>query len=121
MMKTLRIPADLDDGGILHFHDWRVPPEEEVLATKLVLEHREPWLRNEATALGGMFTDVFGNPWGDGSDGMPDSSFTASFGRSLMGSMLLQARAKLEGTSAETLRARAWEVLARAARGGCDG
>lgn len=47
-----RICYDLDDGFILHFHDWAVPPEEEVLAAKLVLEHREPWLRNEATCLG---------------------------------------------------------------------
>ena len=36
---------------MLHFHDNSVPPEEEVLAAKLILEHREPWLRNEATCL----------------------------------------------------------------------
>ena len=27
-----------------------MPPEEEILAAKLILEHREPWLRNEANA-----------------------------------------------------------------------
>lgn len=47
-----KICADLTDGGILHFHDWSVPPEEEVLAAKLCLEHCEPWLRNEATCIG---------------------------------------------------------------------
>lgn len=85
-----RICADLDDGGILHFHDWRVPPEEEILAAKLILEHREPWLRNEATALG-IFTDVFKNQFGSGSDGVEDSNWAAGFGQGLWGSMQAKA------------------------------
>ncbi|MFH1609418.1 MAG: hypothetical protein ABID40_02155 [Candidatus Bipolaricaulota bacterium] len=42
-----RITADVDDGVILHHYDWTVPPEEEVLAAKILLEHREEWLRVE--------------------------------------------------------------------------
>jgi hypothetical protein len=74
-----RIAFDVEDQGILHFHDRSVPPEEEVLAAALILEHREPWLRNEATCLG-AFRDVFKNPFGDGLDGLEDASFTAAFG-----------------------------------------
>ncbi len=47
-----RMCFDLSDEGVMHFHDWSVPPEEEVLAVKFMMEHREPWLRNEATCLG---------------------------------------------------------------------
>ena len=54
-----------------------MPPEEEVLAAKLILEHREPWLRNEATCLqqtkDGKWHDLgflrYKNPFGDASDG----------------------------------------------------
>ena len=54
-----KICYDIDDGGVLHFHDHSVPPEEEILATKLILEHREPWLRNEATCLGMTSTGMY--------------------------------------------------------------
>lgn len=70
---------DLDDGEVMHFHDWTVPPEEEVLAAKLILEHREPWLRNEATCLGNH-TQLFKNPFGDGGDGTHDAGFTSALG-----------------------------------------
>jgi hypothetical protein len=76
--KNTKICYDLDDDGILHFHDWRVPPEEEILAAKLILEHREPWLRNEATCLrAGVH---FKNPFGDCGDGTHDASFTHALG-----------------------------------------
>jgi len=78
-----RICIDLDDDCILHFHDWTVPPEEEVLASMLILEHKEPWLRNEATCLGGHFEYVFKNPFGDMQDGVADSSFTRKIGAML--------------------------------------
>lgn len=82
-----RICFDCDDGGVLHFHDWSVPPEEEVLVTKLILEHCEPWLRNEATCLmfDRPFTDVFKNPFGDISDGTEDAAFTGALGGFLLG------------------------------------
>jgi len=70
---------DLDDGEILHFHDNSVPPEEEVLAAKLILEHREPWLRNEATTFGPVVK--FKNPFGDGGDGVESSVLIGEIGR----------------------------------------
>jgi hypothetical protein len=84
-----KICRDLDDDRILHFHDWSVPPEEEVLAAKLILEHREPWLRNEATLAGiptgFAYSDwsAFKNPFGDGMDGTLDASFTTLIGTGL--------------------------------------
>lgn len=83
---------DLADQVVLHFHDQSVPPEEEVLGAKLVLEHREPWLRNQATVLGpGVDTDgarvwdrkpeaVFDNPFGDHMDGVADAVLTQALG-----------------------------------------
>lgn len=77
-----RICFDLDDQQVVHFHDRSVPPEEEVLAAKLILEHREPWLRNEATVFGGGL--VFKNPFGDITDGLSDASLTHSIGSAAM-------------------------------------
>lgn len=77
-----RVCYDLDAKCVVHFHDWRVPPEEEVLAAKLILQHREPWLRNEATMLGAHDGElVFKNPFGGVSDGVEDATFTQSIGR----------------------------------------
>jgi hypothetical protein len=78
-----RCTYDLDDRATMHFHDWTVPPEEEVLGAMLVLRHREPWLRNEATTF--FRTDVrFKNPFGDGGDGVIDTRFTRQFGHGLI-------------------------------------
>lgn len=77
-----RICFDTDDQNVLHFHDWSVPPEEEVLAAKLVMEHAEPWLRNEATVLGGG-SDVYSNPFGDSMDGTESAAFAEGFGEGL--------------------------------------
>lgn len=78
-----RICLDLDDDFVMHFHDWSVPPEEEVLAAMLCLKYRESWLRNEATMFGysGL---LFKNPFGEWNDGVWDSRFVAEFGRVLM-------------------------------------
>lgn len=81
--KWGKICFDSDDRDVLHFHDWSVPPEEEVLATKLILENREHWLRNEATALGNH-TNVLKNPFGGFNDGIESSSFTIGLGTSGM-------------------------------------
>lgn len=82
--KIGRIAYDLDHSRVVHFHDWSVPPEEEVLAAKLILEHREPWLRNEATLWGKDVDDArmlrFKNPFGDYRDGIPDSILTSTIG-----------------------------------------
>jgi hypothetical protein len=77
-----KICYDVDDSRVIHFHDWSVPPEEEVLAAKLIMEHAEPWLRNEATVLGGG-TDVYKNPFGDGLDGTESAALAQSVGESL--------------------------------------
>lgn len=78
-----RICYDADDRGVLHFFDWSVPPEEEVLAALFALTSREHWLRNEATCLGATFRHVFKNPFGNIGDGTETSAFTAGFGRVL--------------------------------------
>ena len=81
-----RICYDLDAKCVVHFHDWRVPPEEEVLAAKLILQHREPWLRNEATMFhtGAGETIRFKNPFGDVYDGVDDANFTSKIGRDVV-------------------------------------
>lgn len=90
-VRNRKICYDVDDRCVLHFHDWTVPPEEEVLATKIILEHREEWLRNEATVLqqdrDGTWLDLgvmrYKNPFGDASDGRTDAAMTAAFGMAL--------------------------------------
>lgn len=86
-----RICYDMDADVVLHFHDWTVPPEEEVLAAKLILEHREHWLRHEATLLGDGYgsrrvdvrADAYKNPFGDGRDGVADATGMAQLGREI--------------------------------------
>jgi hypothetical protein len=95
-----KICYDLDDHFVLHFHDASVPPEEEVLAAKLILEHREPWLRNEATVLqqgnDGGWVDLgflrYKNPFGDAGDGREDAAITAAIG--IAAEITLKARAE---------------------------
>lgn len=81
-----RMCFDADDDGVIHFYDWSVPPEEEVLGAKLVLEHRENWLRNEATTFAGTrsgasFRDVFKNPFGSIRDGTETAAFFQAVGQ----------------------------------------
>jgi hypothetical protein len=82
-VKNTRICFDVDDGCELKFFDWSVPPEEEVLAAKLILETREHWLRNEATVFGGdrerRFRMRYKNPFGNAGDG--------TLGAGLMGTL----------------------------------
>jgi hypothetical protein len=79
-----RICFDLDEQCIVHFHDLTVPAEEEVLAGMLILQHREPWLRNEATMFDAP-SDVlrFKNPFGDIHDGAFDARFMRTIGEFL--------------------------------------
>jgi len=81
-----KIVYDIEGGHVLHAYDWSVPPAEEALTMKLVLEHRENWIRNRS----GNYIDGdenFHNPFvGDneqGLDGTWDASFMTSFGHSL--------------------------------------
>ena len=90
-----KICYDLDDHFVLHFHQTEVPPEEEVLAAKLILEHREPWLRNEATVLqqasDGKWVDLgflrYKNPFGDANNGRVDAAITAMLGIGVQSAM----------------------------------
>ena len=87
-----RACIDLHDRTVMHFHDNSVPPEEEVLGTMLVLEHREHWLRNQATVIDPSYnrdgtvdpdhtpTQVFDNPFGDHNDGVDDAGIVQAFG-----------------------------------------
>lgn len=96
-VKLGRICFDLDDRTVLHFHDNSVPPEEEILGVKLVLEHREHWLRNEATVIDPSFNrdgtedhshnpvQVFDNPFGDYLDGVDDAAIAQVVGSGIMG------------------------------------
>ena len=79
-----RICYDIDNRAVVHFHDRMVPPEEEVLAAKLILEHRELWLRNEATMFSAPPDTVFKNPFGDIHDGVWDANFTAVIGEAAL-------------------------------------
>ncbi len=87
-VKAGKICFDLDDLAVLHFHDNSVPPEEEVLASKLILEHREPWLRHEATCLTSESDFIFKNPFGGQQDGVPDSNFTGEVGSFFRGFLM---------------------------------
>lgn len=91
-----RVCWDLDLDTVVHFHDSSVPPEEEILAAKIILEHREPWLRNEATMHHRYDREadmIFKNPFGDVMDGTEDAAFTAGVGGGLIGG-LINARMK---------------------------
>jgi hypothetical protein len=80
-----------------------------VLATKLCLEHRENWLRHEATMLthipyplanharaasqlGPVFK--FKNPFGDYLDGVADSSLIRGFGEAFLAAFTSAKAAK---------------------------
>ena len=76
-IKHTKICHDLANNATLHFHDNSVPPEEEVLAAKLILEHREHWLRVPGTGCGHPVLD---SPFGDGGDGMMSTSFAYQLG-----------------------------------------
>lgn len=91
--KYGKICRDIDNEITAHFHDHTVPPEEEVLAAKLCLEHAEAWLRNEATMLsidgiGGMtlqpnalgLADKLKNPFGGVGDGTWSTGVTKMLG-----------------------------------------
>ena len=99
--QNTRNTYDLDDGLVMHFHDWTVPPEEEVLSAMLILQHREPWLRNEATCLNGQRT-VFKNPFGDGMDGVRDADLTRRIGAAMLSALGMAPRRRgrrLHGSS----------------------
>lgn len=88
-IKSTRICFDVEDGAELKFFDWSVPPEEEVLAAKLILESHEDWLRNEATTFGLNNRLKFKNPFGNVGDGTAGATFMRGFGSGLISGMSL--------------------------------
>jgi hypothetical protein len=108
--QNTRMCYDLDDCGTMHFHDWTVPPEEEALAAMLILRHREAWLRNQATALGGQFRYVMQNPFGGGGDGVRDSILTHQIGEALMGAFGLRAGRRRYWAPGQVATANGWLV-----------
>lgn len=108
-VQNTKLCYDVTDGAKMDFHDVSVPPEEEVLAVKLILEHAEPWLRNEATCLEGrglgegrlrgetpLWTvfvgndgqslsrrNIFKNPFGGYGDGTESAGFAVGFGNAM--------------------------------------
>lgn len=84
-----RICYDLDDRVVVHFYDWSVPPEEEILAAKLILEHAEPWLRNEATLWNASdHVERYKNPFGDRLDGTVEASILQGAAGGILGALL---------------------------------
>lgn len=73
-----KICRDVTHGETLHFHNCWLPPPEEVLSAKLILENREPWLRHEASYF--SRGERFKNPFGNGADGTWDASFFRGLG-----------------------------------------
>lgn len=93
--KIGRICWSITDECVVHFHGNEVPPEEEVLTAKLILEHREDWLRNEATLFGrSPVAGRFKNPFGDLMDGTADAGFMEDFGALLLGGWRSQKKRK---------------------------
>jgi hypothetical protein len=89
-----KITWDLDDDAVIHCYDWTVPPAEEVLNIKLVLEHREPWIRNNSGALM-QRRERFHNPLGhEGLDGTDSAAFVSGIGSAFQGAALVMSIAK---------------------------
>lgn len=82
-----RICYDLDDRCVVHFYDWAIPPEEEILAAKLILEHAEPWLRNEATLFHVRARNVYKNPFGGISDGVAETHLMQGAAGGMIGAL----------------------------------
>jgi len=82
-VKRGKVIFDTEGGYVLHAHASNLPPAEEALTMKLVLEHAEDWVRNPS---GCSHEDgpIYDNPFGMGAgDGVADAAFMSSFGRQM--------------------------------------
>ncbi len=81
---------DVKDACIMYAYDWSVPPAEEVLMLKLVLEHAEDWIRNRSGCGCRSSPPIFYNPFMPASaqalDGKIDGALLADLG--LVGKVL---------------------------------
>lgn len=99
--RQSKVAWDLDDRHVVHCYDWAVPPAEEALAIKLVLEHAEPWIRNCSGYFDGPGPH-YDNPFmGSGyqaEDGLLDAAAVCALGEGLVGWQIGQAvREVLQG------------------------
>jgi hypothetical protein len=82
------ITWDVEGGHVMHAWDWSVPPAEEVLMIKLVLEHAEHWIRNQSGHFG-TSGEKFVNPFMEEagmsqlSDGLISTGILTGFGKGL--------------------------------------
>lgn len=87
-VKRGKIVWDMEDRKVMHAYDWSVPPAEEVLELKLVLEHAEHWIRNPSGAYN-HDEDIYVNPFvseaDQARDGIWDSMVVAGIGGGVVG------------------------------------
>ena len=82
-IERTKIIWDVQGEHILHAYDWSVPPAEEVLTMKLVLEHAEHWIRNQSGNLSGVgpsYPNPFMSARNQSGDGLPDAAFMRALG-----------------------------------------
>ena len=75
---------DCTGDHVIHCWDWSVPPPEEVLMCKLVLEHAEHWIRNLSGTVGALHAkDIYHNPFmpddKQGHDGLVSTGISRGF------------------------------------------
>lgn len=78
-----KITWDETSGSVMHCYDWSVPPAEEVLAVKLVLEHREHWIRNRSGIFfggGRRYHNPFMSNGAQHLDGVMDTAIVTTIG-----------------------------------------
>jgi hypothetical protein len=79
---------DTTGDHVIHCWDWSVPPAEEVLSIKLVLEHAEHWIRNRSGAWDIInCEDQFHNPFmpdnAQGADGLLSTGISRGFAKAM--------------------------------------
>jgi hypothetical protein len=77
-LMELDIPVSKSDAAALESNGLRVAKKHP--PSVISNQHREPWLRNEATLLGGD-NMKFKNPFGDLRDGTESAAFASAIGR----------------------------------------
>lgn len=87
-IERTKIVWDVEGGYVMHAYDWSVPPAEEVLVMKLVLEHAEHWIRNQSGHFFGQpptYPDPFMPEDQQSMDGLADAAFVRGMGAFLAG------------------------------------
>lgn len=81
-IQRRKVIWDAEGQYVLHAHATNLPPPEEVLVMKLVLEHREAWIRNPS-GIFAMHEPVYDHPFMDDREQYRDGLAAASIMRSL--------------------------------------